>query len=96
MICWSQTSAGSGPEVAHFGPLLGRPYFGPLPVHFGPLQCHTAYPVLQVSPIRLLPTQRRVSAVHTGSILDTHAGCALQRLYLSVVTLSVGESQEWK
>ena len=32
-ICWAQTSAGSGPEVAHFGPLLGRPYFGPLTVH---------------------------------------------------------------
>ena len=42
-ICWAQTSAGSGPEVAHFGPLLGRPYFGPLTVHFGPLLCHTPW-----------------------------------------------------
>ena len=27
-----------GPELVRFGPLLGRPQFGPLPVHFGPLR----------------------------------------------------------
>ena len=35
--------AGSGPEPVHFGPLLGRPYFGPLTVHFGPLRPTSAH-----------------------------------------------------
>ena len=44
--------AGSGPLPAHF--LLGRPYFGSLTVHFGPLLCHP--PCLHVPEPRSHPT----------------------------------------
>jgi hypothetical protein len=32
--------AGRELDVAHFGPLLGQSYFGPLPTHFSSLPAH--------------------------------------------------------
>ena len=44
--------AASGPEVVHFGSLLGRPYFGPLAVHYRSTSAHywstsVTYPVVE-------------------------------------------------
>ena len=50
-------SAG-GPEVAHFGSLLGRPYCSPPAAHFGPLRSQNRGGVLVLGPF-LVPATRR-------------------------------------
>ena len=61
---WARDSAGSGLEVAHFGPLLGRPHFGPLPAHFGPLRPTSAH----FGPLR--PTSVTATSSLYWTVLD--------------------------
>ena len=66
--------AGSGPVVGRSrftsGSLLGRPYFGSLPAHFGPLLCHTPSPRKQSS-VRNL---ERGAPGQQGNVEDMDAG----------------------
>ena len=44
-----------GPELGHFGPLLDRPEFGPLPVQFGPVSSSVHFSLIPRFGVRNVP-----------------------------------------